>query len=829
MAAHEKSSQSQGSSTELHEALPRPPNLELELLASETRFQTLFDNVYVGVLLADANSSYIDVNTSACEMFGYSRDEFIGLHASDIIAPAEQPHLDQAISETRGHDGHRREWRFRRKDGSIFSADVIAKTLPDGKLLGLIRDISDRQEVHNYRAKLAAIVESSHDGIISTDLAGIITSWNSGATKILGYEATELIGQPIAIIFPAQLLDEDRKIREMLQAGEELTQLETVRQRKDGQLIDISLSASPIRNNRGELIGTARILRDITVLKQREREIDRMTHLYDALSQVNQSIVWSKSRDELFQKVCQVLVEHGRLKMAWVGWHDTTTQQLVPISIYGDTHHYVDNIRVFVDERPEGRGPTGQAFRSGQAYVCNDLLHDPATIPWRDALQCSGFQACAAFPIRLDGRICGMINVYSEQANFFRRREIALLEEAAVDVSFALDNFAREEARQIAEKKLLHEKLFSDSIIESMPGILYFYDAAGQFLRWNRNFEAVTGYCTDEIRKMHPLNFFEGDDIARVEGRIAEVFARGESSLEAEFVTKDGRKIPYFLTGKLVAFDEFTGLIGVGVDISDRVRMESERQQRYRAEAADRIKSAFLATMSHELRTPLNSIVGFTGILLKGLAGPLNDEQLKQLDMVRTSARHLLALVNDVLDISKIEAGQLEVAWLPFAIGKSIQRVLDLVTPQAVTKRLSLHATIAPQLDQAIGDERRFEQIVLNLLSNAIKFTECGSVTLTAELLPSYTPYGTNISGRAIRLCVADTGIGISNDDLATLFQPFRQLDTGLSRKHEGTGLGLAICRRLATLMDGEIDAESEVGKGSIFRVTLPLEGRLAP
>jgi PAS domain S-box-containing protein len=263
-------------------------------------------------------------------------------------------------------------------------------------------------------------------------------------------------------------------------------------------------------------------------------------------------------------------------------------------------------------------------------------------------------------------------------------------------------------------------------------------------------------------------------------------------------------------------------LSGTVHDITDRVRMEQERERRHRAEAADRIKSAFLATMSHELRTPLNSIIGFTGILLQGLPGPLTGEQHKQLGMVRTSARHLLALVNDVLDISKIEAGQLEVSVEPFDPGESIARVVALVGPQAEAKGLALGVRVGPGLGTALGDARRFEQILLNLLSNAVKFTERGGISLTATL------DGDPTLGRAasLQVAVADTGIGIRAEHLPSLFQPFRQIDSGLARTHEGTGLGLAICDRLARLMGGRVAADSTWGRGSTFTVTLPLPGR---
>lgn len=230
-----------------------------------------------------------------------------------------------------------------------------------------------------------------------------------------------------------------------------------------------------------------------------------------------------------------------------------------------------------------------------------------------------------------------------------------------------------------------------------------------------------------------------------------------------------------------------------------------------RAQSADRLKSAFLATMSHELRTPLNSIIGFTGIVLQEMAGPLNDEQKKQLSMVRSSGRHLLDLINDVLDLSKIEAGELEIREEPFDLRESVERVFASVKPQAALKQLTMTLQIAEDVSTLQGDRRRVEQIMLNLLSNAIKFTDHGSITLRVEIADTHC-----------KITVSDTGIGIREEDILTLFQPFNQIDAGLSREHEGTGLGLAICRRLSALMGGAIHVHSEWQKGSEFCFVLP-------
>ncbi len=246
--------------------------------------------------------------------------------------------------------------------------------------------------------------------------------------------------------------------------------------------------------------------------------------------------------------------------------------------------------------------------------------------------------------------------------------------------------------------------------------------------------------------------------------------------------------------------------------VIDRTR--ELQQAKEAAESADRIKSAFLATMSHELRTPLNSIIGFTGIMLQGLAGPLNPEQQKQLGMVQTSAQHLLALINDVLDISKIEAGQLQVFCRTFDLRNSLEKVVHAMAPLAEKKGLKLQLELDPHLGSLHSDQRRVEQILMNLLSNAIKFTENGEVRVRGSVRNDW-----------IEVMVSDTGIGIKPEDLSTLFLPFRQVETGLARRHEGTGLGLSICKRLLELLHGTIHVQSESGLGSMFTIQLPLAG----
>ena len=243
------------------------------------------------------------------------------------------------------------------------------------------------------------------------------------------------------------------------------------------------------------------------------------------------------------------------------------------------------------------------------------------------------------------------------------------------------------------------------------------------------------------------------------------------------------------------------------------LRTNQLEKEKIKAQSADLMKSAFLATMSHELRTPMNSIIGFTGILLRELAGPLNAEQKKQLLMVKNSGQHLLGLINDVLDISKIEAGRLNVSRQPFSYLESLEKTIEFINPQANEKGLQITTQFSKTDIILNSDERRIEQVILNLLSNAIKFSEQGTIIVKVDVKNNF-----------LITQVIDQGIGISKRDQNKLFMPFIQVNGGLTRRHEGTGLGLAICKRLIEKLGGKIQVTSEIGKGSNFTFKVPLE-----
>ncbi len=242
-------------------------------------------------------------------------------------------------------------------------------------------------------------------------------------------------------------------------------------------------------------------------------------------------------------------------------------------------------------------------------------------------------------------------------------------------------------------------------------------------------------------------------------------------------------------------------------------RTQELEQEKLLSEAANRAKSQFLRNMSHELRTPLTSILGFSSVLLEQIYGPLNARQQKYTESISNSGEHLLALISDLLDLSRIEAGKEELTLETLLVEEICQASLSLIYEQAHSSGLQLPLIIASDVTTCVADQRRLKQILVNLLSNAIKFTVSGSVTLRVEQ-----------TAEAIKFSVIDTGIGIVQAAQARLFEPFQQLESGLNRKYEGTGLGLALSRKLAQLHGGDITLQSELGRGSCFTLHLPQE-----
>ncbi|MCU1220682.1 MAG: sensory transduction histidine kinase [Candidatus Angelobacter sp.] len=375
------------------------------------------------------------------------------------------------------------------------------------------------------------------------------------------------------------------------------------------------------------------------------------------------------------------------------------------------------------------------------------------------------------------------------------------------------------------QERLRHNRDFLDSVIENIPVMVFIKDAKTlRFVRVNSACEQVTGYKREELIGKSDLDFFPEtqangfmaqDRKALETGELVDV---PEETIQTRHLgerTLHTQKIP------LVGADGRPGyLLGLSEDVTERLQYQDQievknqelEQRNSEVVRANHLKSQFLASMSHELRTPLNAILGFSELLLDQSAGPLVGKQKRWVDFIQKGGRHLLQLINDILDLSKIEAGQVEINAESFPVEVATPEVLSTIRPLLLTKKISLSSKIDPEL-MVLADRLRFKQILYNLLSNAVKFSPVeGQIAIEAAQ-----------DGSMVRFAICDNGIGIAPQHQQVIFEEFHQVESRDGVPKEGTGLGLAITRRLVEQQGGEISVESELGKGARFIFTLPL------
>jgi PAS domain S-box-containing protein len=363
------------------------------------------------------------------------------------------------------------------------------------------------------------------------------------------------------------------------------------------------------------------------------------------------------------------------------------------------------------------------------------------------------------------------------------------------------------------------ESKFRD-LLESVPDAVVIVNPAGHIAYVNEHSQRLFGYTSEEL-KGEPIEVllperFRATHLGYRVGYFSEPRPRSMGiGLELYGLRKNGTEFPVEIGLSPLQVEDTTLAMSAIRDISVRKQIELElRDKNVALERANRAKTQFLASMSHELRTPLNSIIGFTGTLLMRMPGPLNEGQEKQLRTVQTSARHLLSLINDLLDLAKIEAERLELELEPVDSSAVLREVGEALMTQAEQKKLQF--TLALPRDPVFlkADRRALSQVLINLTDNAIKFTDYGSVRLTVERRGNSTP-------KQVELRIEDTGPGMRTEDVARAFDPFTRFGIGNRIAKAGTGLGLHLSQKLATQMGGRILCESQLGRGTTFTLVM--------
>jgi PAS domain S-box-containing protein len=637
------------------------------------------------IVSKDLNGTITSWNRSAERMFGYSAAEAIGQSIRMIIPAERQAEEDMVLARIRANEAITHFETIRqRKDGSRIPISLTVSPIHDdaGNVVGaskIARDISDRAEGALASRRLAAVVDSSDDAIVTKDLTSIITSWNPAAERLFGYTAAEAIGRSVRMLIPDELQGEEDVVLGKIRAGEKVDHYETVRQRKDGTRLNISLTVSPIRNERGEIVGASKIARDVTERARLMAVAQEHATNTEKLSEVGVLVASTLDREAIVQKVTDIATELTRAQ-------------------FGAFFYNVTD--------PE----------SGDAYMLYTLSGAPR-------------EAFASFP--------------------HPRATAVFAPTFHGEGPVRLDDVTRD------------SRYGKSAPYHGMP----------------------PGHLPVRSYLAVPVKGIGGDVLGGL----------------------------FFGHSEVGVFTEQHERLALGVAAWASVALENARLYA-EAQTANRMKDEFLAVLSHELRTPLNAIVGYSRLLRGNILS--GEKAARGLETLERNATLLTQIVEDVLDVSRIVAGKIRLDVQPVELPLIIDNAVATVQPAADAKSVRLQIIVDPRVGPVSGDPSRMQQVVWNLLTNAVKFTpKKGRVQVRLERVNSH-----------VEIVVSDTGIGISPEFLPYVFERFRQAEAGTTRKAGGLGLGLAIVRHIVEMHGGTVEAASAgEGQGATFRVRLPL------
>ncbi len=740
---------------------------ESELLKKEEKYRTIIELAVDAIFIGDTEGNFIDVNTKATELTGYQKAELLGKNISLFFSESELKRYPLRYDIIDKGDVIKNQRNLTRKDGSKVMIEMYSKKNPNGTYQSFFRNISDRintQEKISKNEKLLATLTSDLPIVLyAIDKDGIFSLSEGKALESLGLLPGQIVGLSVFEVYkesPEIIESMNRALK-----GEIVDFITTV-----GDVTFESV-VKPSFDENNNILGLIGVSFDISErikveneLKEREINLKLITeNMADTICHMDASrriIYVSPSIKSVFGWEIEDILGHEIT--------DLVHQEDID-AVFLDTKKAVDN----------KKDSTNIQYR---------YLHKDGIYRW--------VESAINFLYNNRNELDGVI---------FSSREISKRKET------------EDALKKSEEKYRILSELVSDgasSAILTPEGKLIREWATEKLFR-------TYGINPDELASVEDwLKIVHPDDIAIFTSGMREVLSGKQSSAEFRIIIKSGevRWINHNVYPRINENNKFIGLISAIKDITERKKYEEDlKLSKQKAEESDRLKSTFLANMSHEIRTPLNSIIGFTNVMLAE-DNKFDKKSIQFLNIVHSNAYHLLSLINDIIDLSKIEAGQLIISESEISLNQFLKEIYNHFHSELETRdknlvRLLLNTSLPFDNCTINIDDFRLKQILTNLLSNAVKFTKSGVIEFG---------YTITKDEKFFRFFVADTGIGIDETKKRIIFERFRQADESFERRYGGTGLGLAISSSLIELMSGKIWLESELGKGATFYFSLP-------
>ncbi|MEZ5336418.1 MAG: PAS domain S-box protein [Methanolobus sp.] len=730
-----------------------------KLSENEEILRLFIEHAPVSLAMFDQNMRYMAVSKHWLSDLSIDNRNIIGMSHYDLLPQIGDEWKEIHQRALHGEVIVREEDLFRMLDGSEQWVHWEARPWrkADDTIGGIVifaENITSRKEteelIRRNEEKYRALFEQSNDAILLLKKGGEIQETNSRALDIFEGTGDELLGMNIIDLVPPEMKIKAIQNLELFRKGK-LEKFDFKAVTLKNNILDVEVNAKAIESY--DNLAQV-VIRDITKRKKAEENLKRNEKRYRAL--------FEQSNDAIFL-------------------------------------NHIDGRIVDVNEKAcEMFGYTKEEFRVMNVV---DLLapeHIPAGSSGMEDFEKTGVAYVHTQYARSNGEV-------------FDAEVKARVLEDHPDLAHAV-------VRDISDQKLAQETIIRSeakyrSLFEKSNDAVLIHDFYGSVIDVNSKACEMFMYDEDELKQKSIMELVIPEEKEETIHKMKELRLKGSLRNESRMFRSDGKIIHVDISASMLPDKKLVQ--AVGRDITDRIKAEEAMlKAKIEAETASRTKSEFLANMSHELRTPLNSIIGFSDIMLEGVTGELGTKQEHYLDHISNSGRHLLNLINDILDISKVEAGKMDLRIELINIRSMIEEVVIVTQPLADKKELNVVLDIPENIPDIPADKAKFKQVIYNLLGNAVKFTDNKDIiTITCKT-----------ANNKVIVSVKDTGIGISKEDQKKLFKPFSQIDSSISRKYEGTGLGLALVKEIVELHQGQIWVESETGKGSSFIFELPID-----